>query len=44
MLNECNISCRNLVVFTMDEWADQDGRIAPESYPADSQMRFSVSL
>lgn len=34
MLNECNISCRNLVVFTMDEWADQDGKIAPPGYPA----------
>ena len=34
MINEFNVSCRNLTVFTMDEWADQDGNIAPLSYPA----------
>lgn len=34
LVNMCNVSCRNLVVFTMDEWADQDGRIAPLDYPA----------
>ncbi len=34
LLNACDISCRNLVVFTMDEWADQDGNIAPPTYPA----------
>lgn len=43
MLNQCNVSCRNLIVFTQDEWADQDGRIAPPSYPAgftNAFMRF----
>lgn len=34
LLNTFNVSCRNLVVFTMDEWADQDGNIAPLNYPA----------
>lgn len=32
-LNRCGIDCRNLYVFTMDEWADNGGNIAPESYP-----------
>ncbi|MEG1524797.1 MAG: hypothetical protein RRZ24_06155 [Clostridia bacterium] len=32
--NQMNISCRNLIIFTMDEWADQDGNIAPQSYSA----------
>lgn len=33
LINECGISCRNLVTFCMDEWADEAGNIAPESYP-----------
>ena len=43
LLNKCNVSARNLVVFTQDEWADQDGRIAPPEYPAgftNAFMRF----
>jgi glucosamine-6-phosphate deaminase len=40
MLNKCNISCRNLIVFTMDEWADQDGNIAPVTYPASFTSAF----
>ena len=32
-LNACRVDCRKLHVFIMDEWADQDGTIAPESYP-----------
>jgi glucosamine-6-phosphate deaminase len=34
MINRMKISCRNLTVFAMDEWADQDGNIAPETWPA----------
>jgi 6-phosphogluconolactonase/glucosamine-6-phosphate isomerase/deaminase len=34
LINRLRINCRNLVVFAMDEWADQDGNIAPESWPA----------
>lgn len=34
MCNKMDVSCRNLVIFTMDEWADQDGNIAPSDYPA----------
>ncbi len=33
-INRLNVSCRNVHVFTMDEWADQDGNIAPISYKA----------
>lgn len=33
MLNRCRIDCRNLHTFNMDEYADQDGNIAPESWP-----------
>lgn len=33
MINKLNISCRNLHIYTMDEWADQDGNIAPIDYP-----------
>lgn len=30
--NRMNISCRNLHAFCMDEWADEDGNVAPISY------------
>ena len=33
MLNRSNINCKNLYTFNMDEYADQDGNIAPESWP-----------
>ena len=32
MLNRCNVNCANLYTFNMDEYADQDGNIAPESW------------
>ncbi len=34
LINYHKVNCRNLHVFAMDEWADQDGNIAPETYPA----------
>ena len=34
LINYHKVNCRNLYIFAMDEWADQDGNIAPESYPA----------
>jgi len=40
LINYHRISCRNLVCFTMDEWADQDGNIAPVTY----QSGFSYSF
>ncbi len=32
MINRSRIDCRNLHTFNMDEYADQDGNIAPESW------------
>jgi glucosamine-6-phosphate deaminase len=32
MLNRARINCRNLHTFNMDEYADQDGHIAPETW------------
>ncbi|MFA5688664.1 MAG: hypothetical protein WC959_05915 [Kiritimatiellales bacterium] len=40
MINRCRIDCRNLYTFNMDEYADQDGNIAPESW----QWGFTHSL
>lgn len=34
MLNELNVSCRNVKFYMMDEWADEDGNIAPLTYKA----------
>lgn len=34
LCNEFNVSCRNVHTFMMDEWADQDGNVAPLSYKA----------
>jgi len=33
MLNRSKIDCRNLYTFNMDEYADENGKIAPESWP-----------
>jgi len=33
LINRCRIDCRQLYTFNMDEYADQDGNIAPESWP-----------
>ncbi len=40
LINYHKISCRNVHIFAMDEWADQDGNIAPETY----QSGFAHSL
>lgn len=32
LINYFGVNCRNVHVFAMDEWADQDGNIAPETY------------
>ena len=34
MCNRYNVSCRNVHAFAMDEWADEDGNVAPLSYGA----------
>ncbi|HUX20376.1 MAG TPA: hypothetical protein VMW69_03990 [Spirochaetia bacterium] len=33
LINTFRVDCSHLHVFNMDEYADQDGNIAPESYP-----------
>ncbi len=32
LINRHQVSCRHCVFVTMDEWADDEGRIAPETY------------
>ena len=32
-LNKFQVNCKKLYTFNMDEWADENGNIAPESYP-----------
>ncbi|GHT86249.1 hypothetical protein FACS18947_5960 [Bacteroidia bacterium] len=34
MINTYNVSCRNVHAFAMDEWADEDGNVAPLTYGA----------
>ncbi len=34
MLNKYNVSARNVDAFAMDEWADEDGNVAPLTYGA----------
>jgi len=34
MCNRYNVSCRNVHAFAMDEWADEDGNVAPLTYRA----------
>ena len=45
-LRELNVNCRNVKFYMMDEWADEDGNIAPLSYKAgfgNAFYRFMVS-
>ncbi len=42
-INMLKINCRNLVVFTMDEWADENGNVAPIDFKAGfgySQLKY----
>ena len=46
LLNKLNVSCRNVKFYMMDEWADEDGNVAPLSYKAgfgNAFYRFMVS-
>jgi 6-phosphogluconolactonase/glucosamine-6-phosphate isomerase/deaminase len=46
MINQCNVDCRNVKFYMMDEWADEEGNIAPLSYKAgfgNAFMRFCVT-
>ena len=33
LLNKFKVNCKNLYTFNMDEWADEDGNSAPETWP-----------
>lgn len=33
LINQWKVNCKNLYVFAMDEYADENGRLAPESWP-----------
>lgn len=46
MLRELGVNCRNVKFYMMDEWADEDGNVAPLSYKAgfgNAFYRFMVS-
>ena len=34
MINKFNVDCRNVNAFAMDEWADENGNVAPLTYGA----------
>lgn len=44
LCNLYGVSCRNFHAFPMDEWADQDGNVAPLSYPASLGRAFLKSF
>ena len=33
LINKFRVNCKKLYTFNMDEWADENGNIAPETYP-----------
>ncbi|RCX09338.1 6-phosphogluconolactonase/glucosamine-6-phosphate isomerase/deaminase [Anaerobacterium chartisolvens] len=46
LINKFRVNCRNVYTFNMDEWADENGNVAPESYPQgfkNATMRFLYS-
>ncbi|MDZ7838484.1 MAG: hypothetical protein U5N58_11365 [Actinomycetota bacterium] len=46
LINYHGVDCRNVYIFAMDEWADQDGNIAPETYKsgfAHSMINYFVN-
>jgi len=40
LINKFRVDCKHLHTFNMDEWADQDGNVAPEDYPAGFMCAF----
>ena len=40
IINRCRINCKNLWAFAMDEYADQDGNVAPETW----ELGFSHAM
>jgi len=44
LINRFRINCRNVYTFNLDEWANENGEIAPESYPAGFNHSFIKSF
>jgi len=44
IINRFRINCRNVYTFNMDEWADHDGNVAPQSYKAGFNHSFVKSF
>ena len=44
LINRFRINCRNVYTFNMDEWADQDGNVAPDTYEAGFNHSFVKSF
>ncbi len=44
LINRFRVNCRNVYTFNLDEWADQDGHVAPESYRAGFHRSFLKSF
>ena len=44
LINRFGINCRNVYTFNLDEWADQDGNVAGEDYPAGFNRSFIKSF
>lgn len=44
LINRFRINCRNVHIFAMDEWADEDGNIAPITYKAGFGYSFMKYL
>src|SRR6056297_3224214 len=40
LINRHRVDCKHCVFVTMDEWADQDGNIAPDTYRAGFTYSF----
>jgi len=44
MINRFQINCRNVFTFNLDEWANEQGEVAPDSYPAGFNHSFLKSF
>lgn len=40
LINRFRIHCRNVYTFNLDEWANEEGKVAPETYPAGFNYSF----
>ena len=44
LINRFRINCRNVYTFNLDEWANENGEVAPETYPAGFNHSFIKSF